>query len=151
MTDTEDLYQEMILDHYKSPRNFGKLDAPDSEIEGRNPLCGDHLVLQVRFEGDQVAEVAFEGSGCAISTASASVMTEVVRGMTRSEFGRVFEAFHAMVTGGVPDTEVDLGKLAAFGGVSKFPARVKCAALAWHTAKAAVEGKQGEVSTEDSS
>ena len=105
MTDTEDLYQEMILDHYKSPRNFGKLDAPDSEIEGRNPLCGDHLVLQVRFEGDQVAEVAFEGSGCAISTASASVMTEVVRGMTRSEFGRVFEAFHAMVTGGVPDTD----------------------------------------------
>ena len=150
MTDTEDLYQEMILDHYKSPRNFGKLDAPDSEIEGRNPLCGDHLVLQVRFEGDQVAGVAFEGSGCAISTASASVMTEVVRGMTRSEFGRVFVAFHAMVTGGVPDPEVDLGKLAAFGGVSKFPARVKCAALAWHTAKAAVEGKQGEVSTEDS-
>ena len=150
MTDTEDLYQEMILDHYKSPRNFGKLDAPDSEIEGRNPLCGDHLVLQVRFEGDQMAEVAFEGSGCAISTASASVMTEVVRGMTRSEFGQFFEAFHAMVTGGVSDTEVDLGKLAVFGGVSKFPARVKCAALAWHTAKAAVEGKQGEVSTEDS-
>ena len=150
MTDTEDLYQEMILDHYKSPRNFGKLDAPDSEIEGRNPLCGDHLVLQVRFEGDQMAEVAFEGSGCAISTASASVMTEVVRGMTRSEFGQFFEAFHAMVTGGVSDTEVDLGKLAVFGGVSKFPARVKCAVLAWHTAKAAVEGKQGAVSTEDS-
>jgi len=149
MTDTEDLYQEMILDHYKSPRNFGKLDAPDSEIEGRNPLCGDHLVLQVRFEGDQVAEVAFEGSGCAISTASASVMTEVVRGLTRAEFGQVFEAFHVLVTGGVPDPEVSLGKLAVFGGVSKFPARVKCASLAWHTAKAAVEGKRGEVSTEE--
>lgn len=149
MSGVEDLYQEMILDHYKSPRNFGKLENPDSEIEGRNPLCGDHLIVQMRFEKDQIAEVAFEGDGCAISKASASVMTETIRGMTRGEFQEVFAVFQALVTGVESDSVLELGKLAAFGGVAAFPARVKCAVLAWHTAKAALEGHKGSISTEE--
>jgi len=144
----DDLYQEVILDHYRKPRNFGPLPGADRSAEGHNPLCGDRIALQVRMKGDVIDDVRFQGKGCAISTASASMMTEAVKGKPRAEAEALFQKFHSLVTGGGNGAASDLGKLAAFGGVSEFPVRVKCASLAWHTLKAALEGSDGTISTE---
>jgi nitrogen fixation NifU-like protein len=147
MSELSDLYQEVILDHNKRPRNFRTIEAPSHQAEGYNPLCGDRLNLFLQVEGERIADVAFQGSGCAISKASASLMTDAVKGLTVAEARALFERFHAMVTT-PPDREVeDLGKLAVLAGVREFPVRVKCASLAWHTMKAALE-KHGKVSTE---
>jgi nitrogen fixation NifU-like protein len=149
MSELSDLYQEVILDHGKRPRNFGKLPDATHHAEGRNPLCGDHLVLEARLDGGRVAEARFVGDGCAISKASASVMTGLVKGRTPAEVDELFQVFHRLVTegpGAVPDLE-GLGKLAVFGGVHEFPTRVKCASLAWHTLRAALAGG-GTASTE---
>ena len=144
-----ELYQEVIIDHSKRPRNFRVLERPDRKAEGYNPLCGDRLVLYLKMDGERIAEIAFQGSGCAISTASASIMTSELKGKTIKETEEIFERFHQMVTG-TPneDWEEKLGKLAAFSGVSQFPVRVKCASLCWHTLKAALEEKKETVSTE---
>jgi nitrogen fixation NifU-like protein len=144
-----ELYQEVIVDHSKRPRNFRAIEKA-RKSEGFNPLCGDVVTVYVNEENGIVKEVAFQGSGCAISTASASVMTQVVMGKTRAEAERLFETFHELVTGanGAKADAAALGKLAVFAGVSEFPARVKCATLAWHTLKAALEGKEDAVSTE---
>jgi nitrogen fixation NifU-like protein len=144
-----ELYQETILDHYKHPRNFGKLENGRSS-EGYNPLCGDRITVYVLLEGDVIEDVAFEGSGCAICTASASVMTEMLKGKTTSDAQQLFGKFHDLVTGDpseTPSTE-GLGKIAVFFGVREFPVRIKCATLAWHTLRAALEGKSDSVSTE---
>src|SRR5688572_3418632 len=132
-----ELYQEVILDHYRKPRNYGKLAVADRTAEGHNPLCGDRVALTVKLKGETIDDLKFEGKGCAISTASSSMMTESVKGKTRAEAGALFEKFHKLVTGA--GSAGDLGKLEAFGGVSEFPVRVKCASLAWHTLKAALE------------
>ena len=150
MFDLRDLYQEVILDHNKRPRNFGQLAAADRTSEGFNPLCGDKLTLQLTLDGDVIRNVAFDGSGCAISKASASLMTESVKGKTIGEVRELFEKFQDMVTSDtetVPDPEA-LGKLVVFAGVRAYPARVKCAVLAWHTLRAAVETSGGTVTTE---
>jgi nitrogen fixation NifU-like protein len=141
-----DLYQEIILDHYKRPRNAGVIEQPTCSAHGDNPLCGDKIVVTVQMAGDTVQDIRWRGAGCAISTASASLMSEVVKGKTRPQILELFEKFHAMVTGtGGPE---GLDKLEVFSGVSEFPVRVKCASLAWHTLKAALEGKRDTVSTE---
>lgn len=143
MDDLRDLYQEVILDHNKRPRNFGVLERATHEADGHNPLCGDQLHVALILEGDRVADVRFEGSGCAISTASASLMTEAVKGRTREQAERLFEGFHDLLTGDpseVAEASAELGKLAVFQGVRGFPVRVKCATLSWHTLKAALEG-----------
>lgn len=143
MPDLRELYQETILDHSRSPRNFHAIAGATYKAEGTNPLCGDRLTLYVRMDGDRIAEAAFQGSGCAISKASASMMTVAVTGKTRREADGLFQRFHDMLTG-KPSASVDakaLGKLAVFAGVNEFPARVKCATLAWHTMKAALEEK----------
>lgn len=149
MSELNDLYQEVILEHNKNPRNFREIEGADKEADGRNPLCGDALRVYVKMEGDKVADVAFKGSGCAISKASASMMTQTVRGKTKEEAEILFDEFHRMVTGGldVEREENHLGKLKIFAGVLEFPARVKCASLSWHTLNAALHGKE-EVSTE---
>jgi nitrogen fixation protein NifU and related proteins len=148
MPDLSGLYQEVILDHSKRPRNFRVLDDATARAEGYNPLCGDRLTLYLRLEGDQIRDAAFKGSGCAISTASASILTETLKGKTRAQAASLFEAFHDLVTGrGSPD-QARLGTLAVFSGVSEFPARVKCATLAWHTMKSALAGDAEPVSTE---
>jgi nitrogen fixation NifU-like protein len=142
MSELTDLYQEVILDHGKKPRNFGPLEGATTSAEGLNPLCGDHLVLQVKVADGRVQEARFTGTGCAISRASASVMTGLVKGKTAAEVEAMFQVFHALVTGGPgahPDLEA-LGKLAVFGGVHEFPTRVKCASLAWHTLRSALQG-----------
>lgn len=146
--DLRDLYRDVILDHNRQPRNFGRLDAADAEADGHNPLCGDRLHISMRMDGDRIGDVRFEGQGCAISVASASLMTEAIRGRTRAEFEALFSAVHALLTehDHVPDR--DLGKLAALGGVREYPARVKCASLCWHTAHAALERAGAPVSTE---
>jgi len=150
MTDLRDLYQEVILDHNKSPRNFHVMDGADRSVEGYNPLCGDHYTLYLKLRKGIIQDVSFTGVGCAISKASASVMTSLVKGKTSAEAVQMFRDFHSLVRG-----ETDLGgsldhfgKLAAFSGVSEFPARVKCASLAWHTLRAALEAKEQVVSTE---
>ena len=138
MSDLSELYQEVILDHNKRPRNFGTLEAPTHHAEGYNPLCGDRLDLFVRVDGDTIADVRFKGSGCAISKASASLMTDALKGHSVAEAHELFERFHRMVTT-PPDRPVeDLGKLSVLAGVREFPVRVKCASLAWHTLKAAL-------------
>ncbi len=128
-----DLYQEVILDHNKRPRNFRVIDAPDAtKLEGFNPLCGDRLTLYLRMEGDRVADVAFQGHGCAISTSSASLMTEAVKGKPKADALRTFDALRRLVTRTPPEPKLDdLGKLKVFAGVGEFPARVKCATLCW--------------------
>ena len=132
------LYQEVILDHYKRPRNFGAVDPASASAEGYNPLCGDQVNVSIRMDGDVIEDVAFEGVGCAISTASASLMTEAVKGKTRVEAVRLFEDFRRVVTGdGSPDG--DLGKLEILAGVRDYPVRIKCAVLAWHALKSALE------------
>ena len=146
MADLKELYQEQILDHSKNPRNFHKLEPADRTALGRNPLCGDQFTVYLRMEGDRIAEIGFEGQGCAISKSSASMMTVAVKGKTEDEAERLFDRFHDLVTGKEADPE-SLGKLAVFRGVSEFPIRVKCASLSWHTLKAALEAK-GSVSME---
>jgi nitrogen fixation NifU-like protein len=142
MSEISELYQETILEHNKNPRNFREIEHPDREALGNNPLCGDALRVFVKMDGDTVTDVAFKGSGCAISKASASMMTQAVTGKTRAEAETLFDEFHRMVTGGL-DVETDenhLGKLRIFSGVLEFPARVKCASLSWHTLNAALHG-----------
>ena len=148
MSDLRDLYQEVILEHSKAPRNYRELPAANHKAEGFNPLCGDHFTLYVNMEGDSIGDISFVGSGCAISKASASMMTQRVKGKTKEEAEKLFQQFHKLVTGEANGNQDDLGKLAVFSGVSEFPVRVKCATLAWHTLKAALEGKQEAVSTE---
>ena len=152
MSDLRDLYQEVILDHSKKPRNFRELPEANHRADGYNPLCGDRATVYVRLEGDIVTDVAFKGSGCSINTASSSMMTESVKGKSREEVERLFTRFHDLVTA-APDQKdrvaaPELGKLAVFSGVSEFPVRVKCASLPWHTLKAALEGDEMPVSTE---
>ncbi len=149
MSELSDLYQEVILDHNKNPRNFREIENADKRADGNNPLCGDKLQVFVKMDGDIVEDVAFVGSGCAISKASASMMTQTVKGKTKEEAEKMFDEFHRMVTGKL-DIEADensLGKLRIFAGVLEFPARVKCASLSWHTVNAALQGEE-EVSTE---
>ena len=139
MSDLTELYQEVILDHNRRPRNFRRLEDASHKAEGYNPLCGDRLNLFLRLDGERIADVGFQGSGCAISKASASLMTDSLRGLTVAEARALFERFHRMVTT-PPDQPVeDLGKLSVLAGVREFPVRVKCASLAWHTLKAALE------------
>lgn len=144
-----ELYQEVILDHNKNPRNFREIENADKRADGNNPLCGDKLQVFLKMNGDRVEDVSFIGSGCAISTASASIMTQTVKGKTRSEAETIFNEFHRMVTGklDIEEDDHDLGKLRIFAGVLEFPARVKCASLSWHTVNAALNDED-EVSTE---
>jgi len=145
--DLNDLYQQVILDHSKSPRNFHKLEGANRTAQGHNPLCGDNITLYLLMDGETIKDIAFLGSGCAISKASASILTTALKGKTKSEVKGLFDKVHRMVTSGSTNGE-DLGKLAVFAGVHKFPARVKCAILPWHAAVAAIEGKTDPVSTE---
>jgi nitrogen fixation NifU-like protein len=144
----DELYQQVILDHCKSPRNFRTLEDADRKGEGFNPLCGDNYTVFVKMNGDVVQDATFQGSGCCISKASASLMTDAVKGRTRAEVEALFAKVHDLVTTGHGDAD-GVGKLAVFAGVHKFPARVKCAILSWHAVLAAVEGKTGPVSTEN--
>ncbi|HXG91160.1 MAG TPA: SUF system NifU family Fe-S cluster assembly protein [Blastocatellia bacterium] len=148
MTELGELYQELILDHSKSPRNFRRIEEASRSAEGYNPLCGDKVKVFLKMEGDVVSDVSFQGSGCAISTASASIMTETVKGKTQAEAERLFKTFHDLVTGRPPKSDQELGKLAVFSGVSEFPTRVKCATLSWHTLRSALSGNGEVVSTE---
>ena len=149
MSELRALYQEIILEHNKKPRNFRKLDDATRTLEGYNPLCGDHYTLYLKIENDMVVDISFEGAGCAISKASASVMTTMLKGKSKDEAQGLFETFHKLVTGELTDISFEtLGKLAAFAGVSEFPARVKCASLAWHTMRSALDAKSEAVSTE---
>lgn len=138
MSDLADLYQEVILDHNRRPRNFHALGGASHSAEGYNPLCGDRLTLYLRLEGDTIADVSFEGAGCAISKASASMMTDVLKGRSIAEAKALFDRFHRMVTTPPGHAVEDMGKLSALAGVREFPVRVKCASLAWHTLKAAL-------------
>lgn len=148
MPELQDLYQQIILEHNKSPRNYRELENPTRKVEGYNPLCGDHYTVFVELDGETIKDVAFTGNGCAISKASASVMSTTVKGKTREEAERYFETFHRLVTGDSTGLSTDeLGRLAAFSGVSEFPARVKCASLAWHTLRTALESEAKEVVT----
>ncbi len=149
MSELRSLYQEIILDHNKKPRNFGALADATRKLEGFNPLCGDHYTLYLKIEDDRINDITFEGAGCAISKASASVMTTLVKGKTTEEARKLFDIFHKLVTGELTDISFEsLGKIAAFSGVSEFPARVKCASLAWHTMNSALEARTEAVSTE---
>jgi nitrogen fixation NifU-like protein len=143
-----DLYRDVILDHNRTPRNFGRLDPADARAEGHNPLCGDRLTLSLRLAGDRIEDVRFEGQGCAISTASASLMTEAVKGKDRAAVGALFDRVHRLLTTHDAPAAPELGKLAALSGVREFPARVKCASLCWHTLNAALQGNGAAVSTE---
>ncbi len=144
--DLTDLYQQVILDHSKSPRNFHKLENANRTAQGHNPLCGDHYTIYAVMDGDVIKDIAFQGSGCAISKASASILTDSLKGKTKAEVKALFDKVHEMVTTGKSND--GLGKLAVFAGVHRFPARVKCAILPWHAVVAAVEGRQEPVTTE---
>jgi nitrogen fixation NifU-like protein len=150
MSDLRALYQEVILDHSKKPHNYRVMDDADCQADGYNPLCGDRVRIYLKLEGERINDVSFQGSGCAISTASASILTEMLKGKTQAEADALFEAFHDLVTGKVwADRDgPELGKLAVFSGVSEFPARVKCATLVWHTLKSALAGSSNVASTE---
>lgn len=149
MSDLRELYQQVILDHNKNPRNFHEMADATSRVDGYNPLCGDHYTIFLKVEGDTIREISFTGSGCAISKASASVMSSTVKGKSKEEAESLFETFHRLVTGDQSGlSAADLGRLAAFSGVSEFPARVKCATLAWHTLRTALEGRDEKVTTE---
>ena len=149
MTDLQDLYQELILDHGRRPRNFKPLEGASITAEGYNPLCGDKVKIYVKMDDDIVEQISFQGAGCAISTASASIMTETLKGKTRAQAEELFQTFHDLVTGQQAQLDVpELGKLAVFSGVSEFPIRVKCATLAWHTLRAAINGEAKVISTE---
>jgi nitrogen fixation NifU-like protein len=149
-SELRDLYQEIILDHNRSPRNFRSIPGADRRIEAFNPLCGDHYTLYLTLRDGLITDVAFEGAGCAISKASASIMSAMVKGRTKAEVEKLFRIFHRLVTGEplTPGETAEIGKLAAFANVSEFPARVKCASLAWHTLHAAVTTDEDTVSTE---
>ncbi len=147
--DLKDLYRDVIVDHNKHPRNFGRLEAADLHADGHNPLCGDQLSISVNMTGDKISDIKFEGSGCAISVASASLMTEAVRGKSLAEFSALHSQVHELLT--KHDSSIDpisLGKLGALSGVREFPARVKCASLCWHTLQAAIENNAHPISTE---
>jgi nitrogen fixation NifU-like protein len=147
--DLKDLYRDVIVDHNRNPRNFGKLEPADAHADGHNPLCGDRLSLYVNLDGDRLRDVKFSGTGCAISVASASLLTEAVKGKTRAEVKDLFEDMHTLLTRHDADVDPDkLGKLAALSGVREFPARVKCASLCWHTLNAALDREAEPVSTE---
>jgi len=149
MSDLRELYQQVILDHNKNPRNFHEMADATRRVEGYNPLCGDHYTVFVRVDGDTIREVSFTGNGCAISKASASVMSSTVKGKSKAEAESLFDTFHRLVTGDNSGlSAADLGRLAAFSGVSEFPARIKCATLAWHTLKSALDGRDEKVTTE---
>lgn len=150
MSELRELYQQVILDHNKSPRNFREIEDPSTASEGFNPLCGDSVKVFIEFEGDVVKDISFQGSGCAISKASASIMTSELKGKSRAEVKEMFDKFHRLVTENAEDT-VDFdhfGKLAVFAGIREFPSRVKCASLAWHTMKAALNNENEPVTTE---
>jgi nitrogen fixation NifU-like protein len=145
----KDLYQDVIVDHNRSPRNFGTMEHADRSLEGYNPLCGDRLTLYLQLDGDRISDIRFDGSGCAISVASASLMTEVMKGKTLEEAEKIFEDFHALITTDQPDIDIDrFGKLAALAGVRDYPTRIKCASLCWHTLHGLLEGYQDPISTE---
>jgi nitrogen fixation NifU-like protein len=146
--DLKELYRDVILDHNRRPRNFGRLEGADGHAEGHNPLCGDHLSLFLRLNGDRIEDIRFEGRGCAISTASASLMTEAVKGKDRAGVRELFDRVHALLTESHAEPDHSLGKLAALSGVREFPARVKCASLCWHTLNAALGSGATSVSTE---
>lgn len=146
--DLDDLYRQVIVDHSRRPRNFRVIEDADRTVEGYNPLCGDQFTIYVKLENGVVKDISFQGAGCAISTASASLLTESVKGKTREEAEALFEGFHGLVTGKPAGLKVPLGKLAAFSGVAEYPTRVKCATLAWHTLRSALDGKMETVSTE---
>jgi len=150
MSDLRELYQQVILDHHKKPRNFHKLEQANRQADGFNPLCGDKVSVFLRIEDGVVRDASFIGAGCAISTASASMMTEALKGKTEAEVDQIFRRFHELVTGRIePDADLtDLGKLAVFAGVREYPVRVKCASLAWHTMHAALEESKETVATE---
>jgi nitrogen fixation NifU-like protein len=151
MPDLKGLYQEVILDHSKKPRNYRLLEGADHHAEGYNPLCGDRVTIYVKLENGRINDLSFQGSGCAISTSSASLLTETLKGKTLDEADALFEKFHALVTGeanGNLAEDASLGKLAVFSGVAEFPVRVKCATLAWHTLRSALKGEEKTVTTE---
>lgn len=150
MSDLDDLYQELILDHYRTPRNQGALEPADGKAEGYNPLCGDKVSVTIKLDGEIVTDVKFEGAGCAISTASASIMSETVKGKTRQEVEQIFEKFHRLATGAAVELDEgpQLGKLEVFASVGNYPVRVKCATLAWHTLVAALANRDEVVTTE---
>lgn len=155
MSSLNDLYQEVILDHNREPRNFGPLPGANRKAEGYNPLCGDRITVYLKFNQGRIEAISFQGSGCAISKASGSLMTSALKGKTKEETNLLYGKFHEMVTGkltpgagGAGRVADEVGKLAVFSGVCEFPARVKCATLAWHTLRAAIDGKDETVSTE---
>ena len=149
MSELKELYQQVILDHNRQPRNFHPIDGASRKAEGFNPLCGDRVTIFLDLDGDRLRDIGFVGSGCAISKASASMMTESLKGKTRKEAEALFRIFHSLLTEERPPlAEKDLGKLVVFSGVREFPVRVKCATLAWHTLKAALDGRQETASTE---
>jgi len=147
--DLKDLYQEIIVDHNRQPRNFGPMEDADRSLEGFNPLCGDRLTLYLKLDGDRIRDIHFDGTGCAISVASASLMTEALKGKTLADAEALFQDFHELLTVDNPNPDLDkLGKLAALAGVRDYPTRVKCATLCWHTLHSALEGDEKPVSTE---
>jgi len=146
--DLKDLYRDVILDHNRHPRNFGRIEPADGRADGHNPLCGDRLSVFVVLDGERVADIRFEGKGCAISTASASLMTEAVKGKDRAAIRALFDKVHALLTRADAAPDGALGKLAALSGVREFPVRVKCASLCWHTLNAALEHGAATISTE---
>ncbi len=148
MSELRDLYQTMILDHYKKPRNYGEPQGANRHAEGVNPLCGDVVQVHARVDGDVLEDIGFEGSGCAISTASASLMTQIVKGKSRAEVEGIFQRFHDLVTGEGEADASELGKLEVLSGVREFPTRVKCATLVWHALRAAMDESGESVSTE---
>lgn len=148
MSDLQELYREVILDHRRNPRNFGTLDDADRIIDGVNPLCGDKLKLFIRLDNDRIDDIRFQGSGCAISVASTSLMTERVKGTTINEALELQQSIHSLLTAETPSDETELGKLAALSGVRAFPSRVKCAALSWHALKSGLTDDSTSVSTE---
>lgn len=150
MSDNRSLYEKVILDHNKSPRNFGSMEDPDHRAEGYNALCGDQFTICIKMDGDTISDIRFEGSGCAISKSSASVMTAMIKGKTQEEVAEVFDKFHSMITS-EHDSALDekgLGKLMVFSGVRAYPVRIKCATLAWHTLMAALRDDDDAISTE---
>jgi nitrogen fixation NifU-like protein len=147
MNELQELYREVILDHNRSPRNFGTIEDADRVIKGVNPLCGDKMTLYLKLDGDRIADARFEGTGCAISVASSSLMTERVKGTTVQDSLQLFDEVHDMLTGASEPNE-NMQKLAALAGVRDYPSRVKCASLAWHALKSALSGADGRVSTE---
>lgn len=150
MSDLRELYQDIIMDHNKNPQNFHKIEKATKVVDGKNPLCGDHYTIYLIVEDGVIKDIGFDGSGCAISKASGSVMTTILKGKTVKEAEDLFEQFHDVVTGAIEfeDAIMDLGKMGAFAGVAEFPSRVKCASLAWHAMHQGITNKDEEISTE---